>query len=79
MSGMPDAFVAKFNLWICKSYVNDCYCMGVKVNPTLVMACSSPLRQMSFNPLHNLNSKFYSSLKTIGGPILALSYPSCNR
>ena len=50
MSGMPDAFVVKFNLWICKSYVNDCYCMGVKVNPTLVMACLSPLRQMSFNP-----------------------------
>jgi hypothetical protein len=49
---MPDIFnasVVKFNFWICKSSVNDCYCVSVKVYPTFVTACSSSPKQTSFN------------------------------
>jgi hypothetical protein len=44
-------FVVKFSLWTCRSFVSDCYYVGVKVDLILVVAFSSPPKQTSFNVL----------------------------
>jgi hypothetical protein len=73
---MSDASIAKFNLWICKSYINGYYCVGVKVDLTFVMTFSSPPNKYTSIPQQ---PQFWSVLfpsRTICGFIPALSYPS---
>jgi len=49
---MPDifeAFIMKFNFWICTISINDFYYLGAKVDPTFLTIFSSPPKQTSFN------------------------------